>query len=251
VAYALAARSIGLPTRVAVGFLIPGTDQQRTVHGSDATAWPEVFLADLGWVPFAPTPKEGDAAKDEIKGENPLTEAQQAAANPPAAGSTPNAPRDPFKEQQKSNAATSRHRWTDAVRWLVALLVVGIGVCCTPILLKARRRRRRRRGEPDDRVVGAWHEALDQLAEAGIEPWQLTARELSHEAARFGTPASSAVEQLGGLASTVLYGAAGLDATAGDDAWTTCAMLRHTVRGALPLPRRLASVVTPRTLVRR
>ena len=51
-------RSIGIPSRLAVGFL-PGTsnpDGSSTVRGGDAHAWPELYFAGAGWVRFEPTP---------------------------------------------------------------------------------------------------------------------------------------------------------------------------------------------------
>ncbi|MDQ2725451.1 MAG: DUF3488 and transglutaminase-like domain-containing protein [Actinomycetota bacterium] len=56
-AYAVMARSIGLPTRLAVGF----TAGARTGAGSyqvtdaDAHTWPEVYFTGYGWLPFEPT----------------------------------------------------------------------------------------------------------------------------------------------------------------------------------------------------
>ncbi len=57
-AYTVLARSLGLPTRVLVGFIggTRGADGITTYHGSDAHAWPEVYLAGAGWVSFEPTP---------------------------------------------------------------------------------------------------------------------------------------------------------------------------------------------------
>lgn len=51
------ARSLGLPARLAVGFL-PGTEQDGTVSvtGSQAHAWPEIWFDQSGWVRFEPTP---------------------------------------------------------------------------------------------------------------------------------------------------------------------------------------------------
>ncbi len=58
-AYAAMARAVGLPTRVAVGFT-PGTYDTTQgafeVRARDAHAWPEVWLAGLGWTQFEPTP---------------------------------------------------------------------------------------------------------------------------------------------------------------------------------------------------
>ena len=53
-AYAVMARAIGLPTRVAVGFTT-GEDAgggQYEVRDANAHAWPEVYFTSLGWLPF-------------------------------------------------------------------------------------------------------------------------------------------------------------------------------------------------------
>ncbi len=57
-AFALMARSVGLPTRLAVGFRpgVPTGARSVTVRGGDATVWPEVDFAKIGWVAFSPFP---------------------------------------------------------------------------------------------------------------------------------------------------------------------------------------------------
>jgi len=61
--FAAMARSVGLPTRVAVGFTVgeadPDDPDLYRVRGRHAHAWPEVFLAGVGWVAFEPTPGRG------------------------------------------------------------------------------------------------------------------------------------------------------------------------------------------------
>ncbi len=64
-AYAVLARSLGIPTRLAVGFtggqLGPG--DTYTVTGADAHVWPQVYLGpDAGWVSVEPTPPVASAA---------------------------------------------------------------------------------------------------------------------------------------------------------------------------------------------
>ena len=58
-AYAVMARSLGIPARVAVGFTqgTPEPDGSYRVTSHDAHAWPEVYLSGLGWTHlFDPTP---------------------------------------------------------------------------------------------------------------------------------------------------------------------------------------------------
>jgi transglutaminase-like putative cysteine protease len=55
-AYAVLARAIGLPTRLAIGFTAgQQTGAGYTVTDSDAHTWPEVWFPRYGWVPFEPT----------------------------------------------------------------------------------------------------------------------------------------------------------------------------------------------------
>ncbi len=64
-AMAVMARLVGLPTRIAIGYL-PGNydlwSGTYRVHARDAHAWVEIHFKEHGWVPFDPTPprtKEG------------------------------------------------------------------------------------------------------------------------------------------------------------------------------------------------
>ena len=56
---ALMGRSLGIPSRVAVGFLRPEQVGQDTyVYSSrDLHAWPEMYFGGIGWVRFEPTPQ--------------------------------------------------------------------------------------------------------------------------------------------------------------------------------------------------
>jgi hypothetical protein len=58
-AMTIMARTLGIPARLAVGFL-PGTlsdDGQYVVTGRDSHAWPELYFPDAGWIRFEPTPR--------------------------------------------------------------------------------------------------------------------------------------------------------------------------------------------------
>lgn len=51
-------RSLGIPARLAIGFLPGdrGEDGESVISGADAHAWPELYFAGAGWVRFEPTP---------------------------------------------------------------------------------------------------------------------------------------------------------------------------------------------------
>jgi len=52
------ARALGIPARLAVGFLPGSPDDtgQYVVTGRDSHAWPELYFPDAGWIRFEPTP---------------------------------------------------------------------------------------------------------------------------------------------------------------------------------------------------
>jgi transglutaminase-like putative cysteine protease len=75
-AYAVLARAVGLPTRLAVGFATgtPISTQTYQVYNSDAHTWPEVYFGPkYGWLPFEPTPSfsEPDAPYTQVPTSTP------------------------------------------------------------------------------------------------------------------------------------------------------------------------------------
>jgi transglutaminase-like putative cysteine protease len=67
-------RLLGIPSRIAVGYVIRGTDRVPgtnvyTVSESNSFAWPEVYFPGLGWVEFNPTPSEPPVIRSGIDGE--------------------------------------------------------------------------------------------------------------------------------------------------------------------------------------
>ncbi|MBD5507366.1 MAG: transglutaminase domain-containing protein [Lachnospiraceae bacterium] len=56
-AFTLLARAQGIPARFVQGFCVPAKDSLEVkVYSGMAHAWPEVYLEDIGWIPFEPTP---------------------------------------------------------------------------------------------------------------------------------------------------------------------------------------------------
>ncbi|MST34841.1 hypothetical protein GHK86_19205, partial [Acidimicrobiaceae bacterium USS-CC1] len=62
--FAALARSVGLPTRLAVGFTTgtPIGHHTYEVTDADVHTWPEVWFPKVGWVPFEPTKGSGRSA---------------------------------------------------------------------------------------------------------------------------------------------------------------------------------------------
>jgi hypothetical protein len=89
-------RTLGIPARVAVGFL-PGSPTIGTsgttfsVTGRHAHAWPEAFFQGIGWVAFEPTPRADAPPPNYTVAPAPITAPAQAASPSPEASLAPSA----------------------------------------------------------------------------------------------------------------------------------------------------------------
>jgi transglutaminase-like putative cysteine protease len=173
-AMAIMARAVGIPSRVAVGYL-RGEEEQPglwVVRAQDAHAWPELYFDGVGWLRFEPTPsaRTGDAPG--------WTQGAAApAAGPGAGGQSTAAPQDappaaralaPLEEAQ-ANAAAAGSRPSS---WPLAVgAVVLVGLALLPVLagVLVRRRRWARAGDdPQRQAEAAWAQVQDAAWEAGV-----------------------------------------------------------------------------------
>lgn len=185
--FAVVARSLGVPTRVAVGYASRSQGPTPvTVRALDLHAWPEIYVDTVGWVPFEPTPggagvraesgSEGAAdqgrpaasPEDELSGRNtPLpTERPDAADDDDAAGSGDTAA--PGGGSQSSALGVFSEPWIAAA----ALLALALLLALVPALVRTLRRRRRRRAitRGPDPASAAWAELTDTLRDFGALP---------------------------------------------------------------------------------
>ena len=186
-AFAAMARSIGLPTRVAVGFTTGTRDSAGVYHVTtqNAHAWPEVDFAGLGWVRFEPTPGRFDPTPGNYTQTGtgtttpPTPTTRPGNVNTPttAAGSRSTTPNtlQRLNGVETGGGTKSSHRsaGSAALRFLLGTLALVIGtlLALAAVIIGSKAARRfRRRHAPTDRarVTGAWDEALERLAEARI-----------------------------------------------------------------------------------
>ncbi|MFB4309106.1 DUF3488 and transglutaminase-like domain-containing protein [Actinomadura sp. GTD37] len=251
-AYALLARTLGLPSRVVVGF--EGGRREGgavQVRSGDVTVWPEVKFDRLGWIRFNPLPDSGRPGKGNEGVAAGETEQKLEQAQKNAASQQRDPGPDKTARQQSQKAAPAESSPTPW--WVFASIAVGalvVGYLCAVLLAPVLRRRRRRAGPPAARVIGAWHQALDHLADVGLS----TARTLTaHEVARFG--ASSVGEDarghLGPLADLVdhsRFAASRPGPRAADRAWHHTDELGRLVTAKAGRLRRLRRRLHPRSL---
>lgn len=204
-AFAAMARSIGLPTRVAVGFTWGEWDPARrvdgayVVRGEHAHAWPEVYFARTGWVRFEPTPGRGAPGDFPVTGhvanqqgsdpeppEQPDEEPEpdDAANEAGGSGRAPTGTPEPGDEPDPGSeaggspqeaAAAGSDRWSLAdggAGALAVLVVVGLAlaVAAVPVLGQLHRERRRARlvGDPPGLIEEWWSESLEALGLVGL-----------------------------------------------------------------------------------
>jgi hypothetical protein len=189
-AYALMARAVGLPSRVAVGFT-PGDrlvdDPTRfVVRGRHAHAWPEVQLPGVGWVAFEPTPGRGDpqgtgwTGVGAAQAEPPATQAATTSTTSTTTPDRPTTPPDTPAELDASAESTppaagtgDRGAGTGGTRWaaLSVLSALALGAIATLILRRWRRSSRRRRAREDPGVgpiAVAWDDVTRSCVHRGL-----------------------------------------------------------------------------------
>lgn len=206
-AFAVMARSVGLPTRVAIGFT-PGEqreDGRYIVRNKNAHSWPEVYFPDVGWLAFEPTPSYANPSASQWTGLSyDSSTGQQATlstttttapgstttgASDTATSAPPTANENPQEDPNTTGSveAPDWMVWAKALGGKVArvgltlLLLIGLVPMSAWILFTVRihkMRHRTARVEDADRtqacaaeVHTAWHHAVDTLGDHGA-PYQ-------------------------------------------------------------------------------
>jgi len=170
---AIMARTLGIPARVAVGYL-RGQEEQPgfwVVRAQDAHAWPELFFEGVGWVRFEPTPgSRTGAAPGYTTGQPATTEVPESLQSP--------------LESQTGDDETDRAGLLDATieqggaagsqpsRWpLVGAIGALVMLALTPLLVGVvvRRRRWAAVGSDSRRAAeAAWADVSDAALEVGL-----------------------------------------------------------------------------------
>ncbi len=161
---ALLARAVGVPSRVAVGFVVRGDGAGPVaVTGADSRVWTEVYLAGVGWVAVDASPDEvslvganaaglGETLVDPAAAD-PVPE--PAAQTPAGTGSEPPAKADVTTPTRGRGSALILSGGAAALAGAALLVLVGSR--------RARTVRLRRTGAP-----GAWQHVVDSACLAGL-----------------------------------------------------------------------------------
>ena len=189
-AFTVMARSLGIPTRIAVGYASRSAEPGAwtAVTGHQLHAWPEVWLDDAGWVAFEPTPGGAGLAADEgpqasqaaepSASPSPAPTSSQAAqptasaqgAEPTGGGQASPTPTDApgTVEAQGDRASVLAAVGRILARLAVALAILAL-LAAPAMARRAQRRRRvaqvRGGGQP---AQAAWAELLATARDLGI-----------------------------------------------------------------------------------
>ncbi|MBD2765216.1 hypothetical protein IEE91_08480 [Kocuria sp. cx-455] len=194
-AMALMAREVGIPSRVAVGYLptTPVSDSRGgelfQVGTGDAHAWPELYFEGVGWVRFEPTPgipttpeyapesgnepgQDASGQPDQTPGQEP-SQPQEPTSGPTDEQSQPPAPATPEQAQEESGTAFMIPLWVLVLGGVLLLLVL---LAAVPRLIRGHRRRARLADmadaslSPRERANAAWGELEDLSVDHGGSP---------------------------------------------------------------------------------
>jgi transglutaminase-like putative cysteine protease len=275
--FAAMARSLDIPTRVAVGFTQGQVQDDGTylVLGRNAHAWPEVWFDGYGWVPFEPTPGRGMPGAEAYTGVLPqqagdpppptttttttapaptTTVAGQGQVPPPPPAATTTTTTLPPNQQAPASQSAEEG---SSFPWLIVLGVVAVVVLLIALPEIVRRWRRRRRApitDPAYALLELWDRALRALAAIGFrsDP-ALTPIEVSGRAAAAFPAVGDPLQSLAVVATAASYAPTddvveladadrhghGYD---GPHGW--CALVEGTVEDSLSLPERIKRYFT-------
>ena len=247
---AVMARTIGLPSRVAIGFAVGAAGNQADeyeVTSRHAHAWVEIFMSGFGWVTFEPTPRSDAVLVPRY------TSPQAAATTPPAAESPePQASASPTEPDAPSTIDPDRNvtevpgvgpggRAVQVA--LVAAVLAGLALIVLPLASFVRRSVRfRRAATTHGKVSARYLDFLDWCAAVGLG--RVSGETPLEHARRLAKASSDGDTTLAGLArlgTDAVY--APLDGLEPAAAGKLSRDARRTIAATLPRRRRLLSML--------
>jgi transglutaminase-like putative cysteine protease len=271
-AMAVMARTLGIPSRVAVGFLPgkPGHGSANdngptvyTVSSADMHAWPELYFAGVGWVRFEPTPSKGfepnfPSAPSTGPSTGPV-DPSTVVPSAPAVTATPNGSKLANDTTNKSIGPGASQNAAQ-VGWGGVSLVVLLLLLASPAVIRVGIRRRRiDRIRLGDNPAGAtWEELRESARDLGFPapssqtPQQLSGYLAEVLAVSVGDRDASlaALKELRELVEDESYGPPAYNYYGERMADALLVVLRGLRRSA-SLPERLRALLLPATLVDR
>lgn len=181
---ALAARELGFPSRVVLGYG-PVSSSTVELRSDDLTAWIEVDLAGEGWRAVDVMPPEREIPPAEPQEPVPVSRPQNAVQPPVEVPPAPEEQAPPAVEPSDRPEEDALLALLLSIARIVGIVLVVAALVAAPFVgvvgaKAARRRRRRRANDPTLRILGGWRELTDAAADHGLElPAGATRREVA------------------------------------------------------------------------
>ena len=185
-AMVMMARSLGIPARMAIGFLPGSVDRGTyTVREADAHAWPELYFEGAGWLAFEATP----AARAPVVPAYSQRQTETITTTAPTLGTgATSAPTRTGPEGRNDPGATTDVQGTTTgnpftqalvalkslpwTTWLLITLVLAVlGGLSVPAAARARHRRAlMEAADSAERVEVEWQSMVRRIADLGVSP---------------------------------------------------------------------------------
>ena len=215
--FALFARLIGIPSRVAIGFTpgessLIGTSnvQLFNVRGQHAHAWPEVWFDGIGWVLFEPTPGRGAPSADYTNVAPAQDDSVPSAVAPTTTTnqtSTTSAvipttiPNNQVNPSTSSTTESSSRLLQLLIYFALAIALIALWALAMPRFIRATARRRE-----SNEVLLSWRSVVAQFeAIHGELPSQLTVFEIGERFVEQNWGTTETVERIVNLMTQHLY----------------------------------------------
>jgi transglutaminase-like putative cysteine protease len=259
-AMAMMARVVGIPSRVAVGFL-PGERRGDTwtVSVHNMHAWPELYFSGFGWVRYEPTPASvtGTAPSWTLPSNNQPTGTTSAEPSAGASASADVPSEAPTSDPSHLNPGDVVQAGTN---WGQVALTAGIGlvllvILAAPATIRVRRRTGRlsAEGAAPERVESAWAEIRDTVTDYGGRwPDGESPRAIGNEiAGRLNGSGSETMTQVATMVERSRYAQTYDDADGTRRLGTMTREIRRGIAAPQSRWRRIRAVLLPRSLFAR
>ena len=269
-AFALLARHLGMPTRVAVGFLPGVTDPAQpdtyVVSGNETHAWPEVLFEGYGWVRFEPTPRQESSEPLYTLEEVASAPATISGAEAPTSGQGPrgldpdvnagqgfpnNEPLD--RRGRAGRDGTVDNRWQESFSRIALVLAISalLFAALVPLLKKLRTQRRYARATGTrGRALAAFADFQQDASE--LASGRRTAESASAYAVRIAREAQlprPAVVRLASIYEAAEYAPEAVPAQQADEAKRLARDLKAKLWAQASWWRRIKRLWSPKSLI--
>jgi TgpA N-terminal domain/Transglutaminase-like superfamily/Domain of unknown function (DUF4129) len=226
-AFAILARVLGIPARIAIGYTggSPGPGKTWEVTTADAHAWPELYFYGYGWLRFEPTPSgshgPGTAVQPVYAGGNSGGAGSKGGTTQPGSGNGSQGQQGASGNHLRnigrdvglagSGPASAPKRASSKLWLAIAIPAALFLLIAWPALTRLLTRRRRWLSASGDAAIAdaAWRELTDDLADYGLggmpgETPRAVARRVTRQA-RLDESATKAVSMLAAAEERARY----------------------------------------------